>query len=172
MVAAFNPQKTRIMKIADNHVVTLNYTLTDNDGQIIDQSQDGSFAYLHGAQNIIPGLEKEITGKAVGDQFQVKVPPAEGYGERDENRVESVPRSMFPQDHDVEPGQVFHAQGPQGEMITVTVLEANAEEVKIDSNHALAGVELNFDVEIVDIRDAEQVELDHGHVHGPGGHDH
>lgn len=160
------------MKIADNHVVTLNYTLKDNDGEIIDQSQDGSFVYLHGAQNIIPGLEKELTGKAVGEQLQVKVPPEEGYGPRDDNRIEEVPREMFPEDTEIQPGMVFHAQGPNGEMITVTVLEVSDDTVKIDANHALAGVELNFDVEVIGIREAEQVEIEHGHVHGPDGHNH
>lgn len=160
------------MKIADNHVVTLNYTLTDNDGEVIDQAQDSSFAYLHGAQNIIPGLENALTGKAVGDQVKVKVPPEEGYGPRDENRVEEVPREMFPEDSDIEPGMVFHAQGPNSEMITVTVLDVAEQSVKIDANHALAGIELNFDVEIMGIRDAEAVEIEHGHVHGPDGHDH
>lgn len=160
------------MKISDNHVVTLNYTLTNNAGEIIDQATDGSFVYLHGAQNIIPGLEKELSGKAVGDQLQVKVPPSEAYGERDEARVEDVPREMFPEDQPVETGMVFHAQGPQEQMITVTVMEVNDETIKIDANHALAGVELNFEVEIIGIREAEQVEIEHGHVHGPDGHDH
>ncbi len=160
------------MKIADKHVVTLNYTLTDNDGEVIDQSQDGSFAYLHGAQNIIPGLENELTDKQVGDKFTVKVSPQDGYGERDDSRVEDVPREMFPQDQEIEPGMMFHAQGPNGETITVTVLEANDQTVKIDSNHALAGVELNFDVEVMDIREAQDVEIEHGHVHGPDGHHH
>ena len=160
------------MKIADNHVVTLNYTLTNNDGDVIDQALDGSFVYLHGARNIITGLEKELTGKAVGDQLNVKVSPQEGYGERNEALVEEVPRDMFPAEHEVAAGMMFHAQGPQGETITVTVLEANAQTVKIDANHALAGVELNFDVEVMGIRKAEPVEIDHGHVHGPGGHDH
>ncbi len=160
------------MKIADKHVVNLNYTLTDNDGQVIDESKDGSFAYLHGAQNIIPGLEKELTDKSVGDKFTVKVSPEEGYGPRDDARIEDVPREMFPEDQDIEPGMMFHAQGPNGETITVTVVEADDKTVKIDSNHALAGVELNFDVEVVGIRDAEAVELEHGHVHGPEGHAH
>ncbi|MCP4074832.1 MAG: peptidylprolyl isomerase [Gammaproteobacteria bacterium] len=160
------------MKITDNHVVTLNYILTDNDGEVIDQAQDSSFVYLHGAQNIIPGLEKELADKTIGDKFTVKVPPEEGYGHRDDSRVESVPRDMFPQDQQIDPGMVFHAEGPNGESITVTVLEITDESVKIDSNHALAGVELNFDVEIMAIRDAEAVELEHGHVHGPDGHHH
>jgi FKBP-type peptidyl-prolyl cis-trans isomerase SlyD len=160
------------MKIADKHVVTLNYTLKDNDGEIIDQAQDSSFAYLHGAQNIIPGLENALTGKSVGDQLTVKVPPEEGYGPRDENRVEDIPRDMFPADTDIEPGMVFHAQGPEGQTITVTVMEVHDDTVKIDANHALAGMDLNFEVEVMGVREAEDVELEHGHVHGPGGHDH
>ena len=160
------------MKISDNHVVTLNYTLTNNEGEIIDQAMDGSFVYLHGAQNIIPGLEKELSGKAVGDQLQVKVLPTEAYGERDEARVEDVPREMFPEDQPVEAGMVFHAEGPEGQMITVTVMEVSDDTVRIDANHALAGVELNFDVEIIGIREAEQVEIERGHVHGPDDHDH
>lgn len=160
------------MKIAEKHVVTLNYTLTDNDGEIIDQAQDGSFVYLHGAQNIIPGLENALIEKAVGDKLAVKVAPEEGYGLRDENRVEDVPREMFPEDNELAPGMVFHAEGPNGETITVTVIEVSEETVKIDSNHALAGVELNFDVEVVAIREAEEVEIEHGHVHGPEGHHH
>jgi FKBP-type peptidyl-prolyl cis-trans isomerase SlyD len=160
------------MNIADNHVVTLNYTLTDNDGEIIDQANDGSFVYLHGASNIIPGLEKELTGKTVGDQITVKVSPDEGYGERNEALVEEVPREMFPEGDGVQPGMVFHAEGPGGELITVTVLEVGEETVKIDANHALAGIELNFDVEVMGIREAEAVELEHGHVHGPDGHHH
>jgi len=160
------------MKITDRHVVTLNYTLTDNDGTVIDQAQDSSFVYLHGAQNIIPGLEKELTDKKVGDKLTVKVSPEEGYGLRDDKRVEDVPREMFPDDTEIEPGMVFHAEGPNGEMITVTVIEVSDTSVKIDSNHALAGIELNFDVEVMAVREAEQVEIEHGHVHGPEGHQH
>jgi len=164
--------KTPNMKISDKSVVNINYTLTDNDGKVIDKSEDGSFAYLHGAQNIIPGLEKALEGKEVGDKVSVKIPPAEAYGERDEARIEEVPREMFPDDSEIKPGMVFHAQGPNGEVITVTVVEVGDKTVKIDSNHALAGVELNFDVEVVGVREAEAAELEHGHVHGPEGHDH
>lgn len=160
------------MKIAEKLVVTLNYTLTDNDGEIIDQALDGSFVYLHGAQNIIPGLEKALADKSVGDKITIKIPPEEGYGLRDESRIEEVPRNMFPEDHEVGPGMVFHAEGPNGEMITVTVIEVTEETVKIDSNHALAGIDLNFDVEVIGIREAEAVEIEHGHVHGPDGHEH
>ncbi len=164
--------KTPNMKISDKSVVNINYTLTDNDGKVIDKSEDGSFAYLHGAQNIIPGLEKALEGKEVGDKVSVKVPPEEAYGQRDPARIEEVPREMFPDDTEIKPGMVFHAQGPNGEVITVTVVEVGDKTVKIDSNHALAGVELNFDVEVVGVREAEAAELEHGHVHGPEGHDH
>ncbi len=164
--------KTPNMKISDKSVVNINYTLTDNDGKVIDKSEDGSFAYLHGAQNIIPGLEKALEGKEVGDKVSVKVPPEEAYGQRDPARIEEVPREMFPDDSEIKPGMVFHAQGPNGEVITVTVVEVGDKTVKIDSNHALAGVELNFDVEVVGVREAEAAELEHGHVHGPEGHDH
>ena len=160
------------MKIADNHVVTLNYTLTDNEGEIIDQAQDSSFVYLHGAHNIISGLENALTGKSVGDALSVKVSPEDGYGVRDDSRVEDVPREMFPDDQEITAGMVFHAEGPDGESITVTVVSADGDTVKIDSNHALAGIDLNFEVEVMGIREAEQVEIDHGHVHGPEGHHH
>ncbi len=160
------------MNITEKHVVTLNYTLTDNEGEIIDQAQDSSFVYLHGAQNIISGLENALTGKKVGDQLSVKVPPEEGYGLRDENRVEDVPREMFPEDQEISPGMVFHAQGPNGEMITVTVIGVAEETVSIDANHALAGIDLNFEVEVMGIREAEAVEIEHGHVHGPDDHPH
>ena len=160
------------MQIQTQKVVTLNYTLTDRDGNIIDQSSDGSFAYLHGASNIIPGLEDALTGKRAGDELSVSVAPDKAYGERDPAKTQSVPRSMFPADTEIEPGMQFHAQGPHEETIVVTVAEVADDRITVDGNHPLAGVHLNFAVEIVDVRDASQEELDHGHVHGPGGHDH
>ncbi|HEC18494.1 MAG TPA: peptidylprolyl isomerase [Gammaproteobacteria bacterium] len=160
------------MTIADNKVVTLNYTLTDDEGTVIDKSDDGSFQYLHGASNIIPGLENALSGKAEGDELKVTVSPEEGYGERDDARKETVPREMFPADTEIEPGMQFHAEGPQGQMITVTVVEVNDDTVTVDGNHPLAGVQLNFDVQVVGVRDASAEELEHGHVHGPEGHQH
>ncbi len=160
------------MTIAENKVVTLHYTLTDDEGTVIDQSDDGSFLYLHGASNIIPGLENALTGKASGDELKVTVPPEEGYGERDDARLESVPREMFPADAEIEAGMQFHAEGPGGEMMTVTVAGVEGDTVKIDGNHPLAGVQLNFDVKVIDVRDASAEEVEHGHVHGPDGHQH
>lgn len=160
------------MQIEPNSVVTLHYTLKDNDGNIIDQSEDGSFLYLHGAMNIIPGLEKALTGKTVGDELSVSVSPDEGYGEKDSTRIQEVPKDMFDNADDIKVGVQFHAQSPDGAAIVVTVTEVKDDTVVIDGNHALAGVDLNFDVKVVEIREASEEEISHGHVHGPGGHQH
>jgi FKBP-type peptidyl-prolyl cis-trans isomerase SlyD len=160
------------MQIGNQKVVTLNYTLKDDAGNVIDQSQDGNFSYLQGASNIIPGLERALEGKQAGDQFSVSIPPAEAYGERDESRVQAVPREMFPEDAEVAPGVQFHAQGPDGQSLVVTVVKTVEDTVTVDGNHPLAGVQLNFDVTVTDVRDALPEEIDHGHVHGPGGHQH
>ena len=160
------------MQIEPNSVVTLHYTLKDNDGNIIDQSDDGSFLYLHGAMNIIPGLENALTGKTAGDEFSVTVSPEEGYGEKDPQRIQEVPKEMFENAADIQVGLQFHAQAPDGNAMIVTVAEVKEETVVIDANHALAGVELNFDVKVVEVREASEDEIAHGHVHGPHGHQH
>jgi len=160
------------MQIAPNKVVTLNYTLKDNDGTLIDESHDSSFVYLHGADNIVTGLEDALTGKLSGDKMNVTIAPEEAYGIYDESRIESVPREMFPDDTEIEQGMQFHAQGPNEQPIMVTVIGVEEGKVSIDGNHPLAGVELNFDVEVMDVRDATTEEIEHGHVHGPHGHDH
>jgi FKBP-type peptidyl-prolyl cis-trans isomerase SlyD len=160
------------MQIEPNSIVTLHYTLKNNDGTIIDQSDDGSFLYLHGAMNIIPGLENALAGKSAGDEFSIKVSPEEGYGIREDDRIQEVPRDMFEGADDIQVGVQFHAQGPDGSDIVVTVTEIKDDVVVIDANHALAGMELNFEVKVVDVREASEEEIEHGHVHGPGGHHH
>jgi FKBP-type peptidyl-prolyl cis-trans isomerase SlyD len=160
------------MQIEARKVVTLNYTLTDKDGNVIDQSGDASFAYLHGANNIIPGLENALEGKSAGDSLNVSVNPEEGYGERDPAKAQSVPRNMFPEDTDIEVGMQFHAQGPNGETLVVTVAAVEEDVITVDGNHPLAGEQLNFAVEVLEVREASEEELEHGHVHGPGGHHH
>lgn len=160
------------MQVADKRVITLAYTLKDNDDNIIDRSEDGSFSYLHGADNIIPGLENALTGKAVGDELSVTIAPENGYGVRDPGKTQQVPRNMFPPEHEIVTGMQFHAQGPDGQSVVVTVARVEGDTITVDGNHPLAGVELNFDVTIMDIRDATGEELEHGHVHGPGGHQH
>ncbi len=160
------------MQIEQNSVVTLHYTLKDNDGRIIDYSTDGTFLYLHGAMNIIPGLENALTGKSAGDEFEVKVSPEEGYGQKEENRIQEVPKDMFDNSEEIKVGAQFHAQSPDGSAVVVTVTEVKDDAVVIDGNHALAGKELNFDVKVIDVRAASEEEIEHGHVHGEHGHQH
>jgi FKBP-type peptidyl-prolyl cis-trans isomerase SlyD len=160
------------MQIAANKVVHIHYTLTDEDGEVLDTSQThGPLAYIHGAGNIIPGLENALTGHSVGDKFQVTILPEDAYGLRDDDLVQSVPKSAFHGVDEILPGMQFQAQSPEGLQL-LTVLDVDGEEVILDGNHPMAGITLNFDVEVTDIRDATAEELDHGHVHGPGGHHH
>ncbi len=160
------------MFVSTNKVVILNYTLTDDNNQIIDQSTDGTFAYLHGASNIIPGLEKALLDKKVGDNIKVSIEPAEGYGHHDASMVQEVPMDMFESAEQVQVGQQFHAQGPHGNTIIITVTKIEGDNVTIDGNHPLAGVPLNFDVTIMDIRDASEEEITHGHAHHGDHHHH
>lgn len=160
------------MQIEKHAVVTLAYTLKDANDRIIDQSDDGSFCYLHGASNIIPGLENALTGKAAGDELTVSVPPEEGYGVRDAGKTQAVPREMFPVEEEIVAGMQFHAQGPDGHQLVVTVVKVEDDRVTVDGNHPLAGVQLNFDVKVLEVREATGEEITHGHVHGPDGHHH
>jgi len=160
------------MKVSANHVVTINYTLKDNDDNIIDKSEDGSFSYLHGASNIIPGLENALQGKSSGDEISVSIAPEEGYGIRDTAKIQDVPRDAFPPEQSLEPGMQFHAQGPEGQSVVVTIATVADDTVTVDGNHPLAGVTLNFNVTVADIREASAEELEHGHVHGPHEHHH
>ncbi|MES2917724.1 MAG: peptidylprolyl isomerase [Pseudomonadota bacterium] len=160
------------MQIANDVVVSIEYTLTDDQGNVIDSSVGGEpLAYLHGAGNIIPGLEDALEGKVVGDSFKVSVTPAEGYGEKDEGLLQVVPRSMFRGVDNIEPGMQFHAQTDHG-MQVITVTNVEGDNVTVDGNHPLAGQNLNFDVKVLEVRVATAEELEHGHVHGAGGHHH
>ncbi len=160
------------MEITDNKVVTLDYILKDDTGKIIDQSENSEFVYLHGARNIIPGLENALKGKTAGIELDVTVAPAEGYGERDESMLQVVSKDMFESAEQITVGQQFNAQGPDEEVITITVMEINDDQITIDGNHPLAGVQLSFAVSIIDVRDASDEEMEHGHAHGPDGHHH
>jgi FKBP-type peptidyl-prolyl cis-trans isomerase SlyD len=172
MVSSFLFTRVYSMKIEPNSVVTLHYTLKDNDGNVIDQSDDGSFLYLHGAMNIVPGLESALAGKSAGDEFSVAVSPEEGYGKKDPGRIQEVPKEMFQDAGEIEVGLQFHAQSPDGAAVVVTVIEIKDDVVVIDGNHALAGVDLNFAVKVIEVREASEEEVSHGHVHGPHGHHH
>ncbi len=160
------------MQIAANSVVYMHYTLTNDEGKVLDSSSGGEpLVYLHGGGNIIKGLEKALEGKQAGDKLNVKVPPEEGYGVRDESAIQKVPRRAFQGVRDLKPGMRFTAQGNHGP-VEVTVISIQGDMVTIDGNHALAGVALNFEVEITKVREATAEELLHGHVHGAGGHHH
>ena len=160
------------MQVGNEKVVSIHYTLKDDSGQVLDSSSGGdALVYLHGANNLIPGLETALAGKASGDTLSVRVAPAEAYGEREEDKLQAVPRDMFG-DAEVELGAQYHAQGPNGEQLVVTVVQVGDKDIVVDGNHPLAGVHLNFDVEVVDVRDATQEEIAHGHVHAPGEHAH
>lgn len=157
------------MQIADRCVASFHYTLTDDAGAVIDSSQDREpMSYLHGAGMIVPGLESAMEGRRAGEAFNVDVPPAQGYGLRDEGLVQAVPRAAFQGVDTVEPGMQFQAQGPQG-ALTVTVREVGDDTVTVDANHPLAGATLHFAIEVTDVREASEDEIAHGHAHGPGG---
>jgi FKBP-type peptidyl-prolyl cis-trans isomerase SlyD len=161
------------MSIKDNSAVSFHYSLTDDEGQQLDSSAGKEpLAYLHGAGNIIPGLENALTGKAVGDSMTVAVSAAEGYGEVQQELIQDVPRTSFQGVEQIEVGMQFEAQTGQGGTVPVTVTAVTDETVTVDGNHPLAGKNLNFDVSIEAVRDATAEELEHGHVHGPGGHHH
>ena len=160
------------MKIDNQKVVQMHYHLTDGDKNVLDSSQGREpLAYIHGVGNIIPGLEKQLAGKEVGDKITAVVEPAEAYGERDDNLMQIVPKSGFQGDEELQVGMQVQV-GTQNGPAIASVAKIDGEDVTLDINHPLAGMTLHFDVEIMDVRDATKDELDHGHVHGPGGHQH
>jgi FKBP-type peptidyl-prolyl cis-trans isomerase SlyD len=160
------------MQISKNSVVTLNYTLKNDQGETLDESHDDSFVYLHGASGIIPGLEGQLEGKSKSDSFSAHIEAEDGYGVRDDTMVQVVARDMFEADHPIEEGIQFHAESPEGDMLTVTVTKIEDDQITVDGNHPLAGIALNFDITVKDIRDATAEEIEHGHAHGPDGHHH
>ena len=159
------------MQISRDTVVTLHYTLTGEDGTVIDASSNEPLSYLHGHGNIIPGLEQALEGTETGFQSRVTIEPEHGYGERRDDMVIGVAREQFDPGMDLKPGLQVMANGPQGDVI-FTIVEVGDDEVTLDGNHPLAGQRLHFDVEITDVRKATDEELSHGHVHGAGGHHH
>jgi FKBP-type peptidyl-prolyl cis-trans isomerase SlyD len=153
-------------------VVTFHYTLKDSEGEQMETSLEKEpMTYLHGANNIISGLEKAMEGHAVKDTFSVTVEPEEAYGVRNENNIQRVPLKRLKNLGKISVGQILTLQTNQGQ-VQVTVLKVGRFNVDVDGNHPLAGYPLTFDVEITDIREATEEELEHKHVHGPGGHHH
>ena len=157
--------------IAKDTAVRFNYILKDESGNVIDQSQGEPLAYLHGHNNIIPGLEKELEGKSAGDSLTAVIEPADAYGEYQEQAVQQVPRANFQGVDNIQPGMQFQSEA-EGQVMLVTVTDVNEDTVTVDANHPLAGKKLSFDVEIVEVRAATEDELNHGHIHGTGGVQH
>ncbi|WP_079202919.1 MULTISPECIES: FKBP-type peptidyl-prolyl cis-trans isomerase [Pseudomonas] len=161
------------MLIAPNKAVSIDYTLTNDAGEVIDSSAGGApLVYLQGAGNIIAGLEKALLGKQAGDELDVSVEPEDAYGEYSAELVATLNRTMFEGVDELEVGMQFHASGPDGSMQIVTVRDLDGDDVIVDGNHPLAGQRLNFKVKVIEVRDASEEEVAHGHVHGEGGHQH
>lgn len=160
------------MQIAKDVVVSIHYTLKNDAGETLDSSAGGEpLAYLQGNGNLIAGLENALEGKQAGDKLSVKILPTDGYGEYDKALVQQVPRRSFKGVGNLQVGMQFQVSSPQGPR-AVTVTKVVGDMVTVDGNHPLAGQNLNFDVEVTDVRAATDEELAHGHVHGPGGHHH
>ena len=160
------------MRIDKNRVVTLHYTLRDEQGTVLDSSEGRApLTYLHGKGNIIPGLEQALAGKEAGEKLDVSVAPEQAYGTRDERLVQILPRSRLPEGTQVAPGMQLRAESPKGPRL-VSVVKVERDFVTVDGNHPLAGRTLNFSVEVAEVRKATHEEVSHGHVHGPGGHHH
>ncbi len=157
------------MQIADNVVASINYTLKNANGEVIDSSAGGEpLSYIQGVGNLIPGLEKELAGKQAGDSLQVTVAPEDGYGPLQDALIQTVPKEAFDGVEEISVGMRFQAQTAEGG-VSVVVTEVSGDQVTVDGNHPLAGQDLFFDVEIVEVRAATEEEQSHGHVHGAGG---
>ena len=160
------------MEITADRVVTIHYTLKDDKGAVIDSSSGGEpLAYIQGHGNLVAGLEKALEGKQDGNTLAVVVPPAEGYGERDESLIQRVPKRALQGSGEIKKGMQFQARTEDG-MRLFTVTAVVGDMVTLDGNHPLADHTLHFDVEVVGVREATTEELEHGHVHGAGGHHH
>ena len=156
------------MIVAANKVVKMHYSVLDNNKNTIDNSFDGEpLVFIVGTGYLIPGLENALLGKEAGDTFSVTVEPDQGYGERHDDLMQAVPKSMF-EGMDIEVGMQFRATTDAGDQ-SVMIIDIQDEEVIVDGNHPLSGITLHFDVEVLEVRDATEEELAHGHVHGEGG---
>jgi FKBP-type peptidyl-prolyl cis-trans isomerase SlyD len=165
------------MNIQKDCAVTLHYHLTDPDGNVIDSSQGSDpMAYLHGYGSLVVGVERALAGQAAGSKLDLVVTPEDGYGLPDPELDLAVPLSLFPEDaHEgLVPGAMFKAPHPanNAEVAMFTVIDVENDEVRCTANHPLAGITLHFNLEVVEVREATEEELSHGHIHGPGGHQH
>lgn len=157
------------MQIAEGTVVAMDYALKDDEGTLLDQSQPGQpLTYLHGHRNIIPGLESALEGKTEGETIEVRVAPADGYGEPNPALEQVVPRDRFQGVESLEVGMQFQASTDQGP-VSVRVVKVDEDDVTVDGNHPLAGKHLNFNVTVQNVRAATEEEIAHGHIHQGGG---
>jgi FKBP-type peptidyl-prolyl cis-trans isomerase SlyD len=160
------------MQISKNKVVSIDYTLTDSKGEVLDSSSQGHpLQYIQGLGHLIPGLEKALEGKAAGDKVKAQIAAKDAYGARDEALMQIIPKENFEDIPDLKIGMELEAESDDGVRV-ITVVGIEGDRVIVDGNHPLAGMDLNFDVAIVGVREATKDELGHGHVHGPGGHHH
>ena len=160
------------MKINKQCVVLMEYTLTNDAGEVLDTSAGRRpLSFIQGLGNIIPGLDKELVGRQKGDKFKVRVKPSEGYGDKDDSLIQVIPKEQLANIKDMKIGMQLQAEAGN-ELIVLTVTKIGKNDVTLDGNHPLAGVHLTFDVEVVDVRPATTEELEHGHAHGVGGEGH
>jgi FKBP-type peptidyl-prolyl cis-trans isomerase SlyD len=161
------------MAIAQNKVVTMNFTLTDDHGNVLDSTdQGGPFSYISGKNMVLPKLEETVNGMIIGTKKSLKLNAVDGYGNYNEDALQVVGKENFPEDFVLEVGMEYMASNPEGTQMPFIITNVDGEEITIDFNHPLAGKNLNFDLELLDVRDATSEELAHGHVHGAGGHHH
>ena len=161
------------MAIGANKVVTLNYKLSDDQGNVIQITKENEpFIYLSGNKQILPKLEEAIDSMIIGGKKNIELNSSEAYGDYDEKAVQQVKKDAFPEGSNLEPGMEYMAHSPEGHPVPFVIKEIQDENVTIDFNHPLAGKNLSFDVELVDVRDATKEELEHGHAHGGDGHHH
>ena len=161
------------MPIEVNKVVTMNFTLTDDTGNVIDSTDTGQpFSYISGSGMVLPKLEEVVSGMIIGTKKQLKLEAKDGYGVYNDDAVQSVGKENFPEDFILEAGMEYMASNPDGVQMPFIIINVEDETVTVDFNHPLAGKNLHFDIELLDVRNATAEELNHGHVHGAGGHHH
>jgi FKBP-type peptidyl-prolyl cis-trans isomerase SlyD len=161
------------MRVAPNAIVTIDYTLTDDTGEVLDSSRDTEpLSYIHGLGAIIPGLEAALEGRVAGDAFQIAITPELAYGHRDDSLQQVVARTMLDVGEELELGMRFQAETADGRTSILTITALEGDQVTLDGNHPLAGMTLHFDVKVMAVREATEEELDHGHAHDGHEHDH
>ena len=161
------------MALQAKKVVTFNYTLKDENGESTGFNREGGpFTFITGNMQVLPGLEEALGGMIIGSKKNVKLAAANAYGEYDEGAIQKVKRNLFPKEAELEIGMTYFAQSPEGQHLQFVITEIKNDDVTVNFNHPLAGKNLEFDVELLDVRDATPEEISHGHVHGPGGYHH